>query len=42
VAILCGGTYLVMVVAEQEIEDKALICLSSLLSACSLSHVLLH
>jgi hypothetical protein len=42
VAILCSGTYLVVVVAEQEIEDKALICLSSLLSACPLSHALLH
>jgi hypothetical protein len=42
VAILCGSILLVVVVAEQEIEDKALICLSSLLSACPLSPALLH
>jgi hypothetical protein len=32
-AILFSGTKLVVVIAEQEIEGKSLICLSSLLSA---------
>jgi hypothetical protein len=37
-----SGILLVVVVAEQETEDKAVICLSSILYACPLSRALLH
>jgi hypothetical protein len=42
VVIWSSGILLVVDVAEQETEDDAVICLSSTLYACPLSHALLH